>query len=90
MKRILMVMAVAVLGLLGVAEMAFAQAADSWHSGAYDAAKGTNFADPDGYKRFIAHQGPGGEGTAAADGSAAASAGDSGNGNGTSGEGCSR
>lgn len=63
MKRMIGGIVVAmVLGLVGLAA-----AEDTWHSGAYDPERGTNFANPTGYQRMIPHQGAGGDGAAGGD-----------------------
>ena len=70
MRKLAAVLVAVVLGLFAGAEMAYAQAdgvqrvADAdWHSGAYDSEKGTNFADPNGYKRMVQVQGAGDAGS---------------------------
>lgn len=85
---------VAILGLVFFAGLA---AAEDWHSGSYDQERGTNFADPTAYKRFIPYQGAGGDGAAGGDGgdgggaaagaSGGSTGGDSGNGD-SGGDGC--
>ena len=100
MRKLAAVLVAVVLGLFAGAEMAYAQAdgvqrvADAdWHSGAYDSEKGTNFADPNGYKRMVQVQGAGDAGSGDAGsgdaGAAGSTGGDGGNGPGA-GDGCSK